>query len=197
MAEVFWSDVGDSLGLSKSLMRDINSKFGSILGITPSNKVPRGSLSAISMIVTMQEQGFSDDEIKKALRDSKGESGWPDIVLSRINEQVASSATLDVSSEIVYLSEDSPEDPGYSWMGCLDNIVREPKRVSYVQDMILDLRREICTNTISEKEQIQRLTQVVERLIAEVRDLRYALVMASSRKDRKKGLKGLSRLLNH
>jgi hypothetical protein len=89
-----------------------------------------------------------------------------------------------------------PDDSGRSWLGCLEEMAREQRRETSVQDMILDLRREICTNTVSEKEQIQRLVQVVERLITEVRDLRYALVMAASRKDRKKGLKGLSRLLN-
>ena len=83
------------------------------------------------------------------------------------------------------------------WMGCLSKISRsqEHEAVSPVKDMILDLRREICSSTISEREQIQRLTQVIEVLIREVRDLRYALIMASSRKDRKKGLRGLSRLL--
>lgn len=147
------------------------------------------------MIATMQEQGIPDDEIREALVSSRSESGWPDIVLSRMQEQVAISATVAVSPNI----SSSPETINDSWLGCLDEIVQDSKRepVSSVQDMILDLRREICTNTVSEREQIQRLTQVIERLIIEVRDLRYALIMASSRKDRKKGHKGLSRLLHH
>ncbi len=195
MAEVFWSDVGNSLGLSKSTMKDISKKFGHLLGVTPSNKVPRSSLGAISMIATMQEQGMSDDEIREALVSSKSQSGWPDIVLSRIQEQVAPSATIAVSQEMTNVSETH----NHSWLGCLDTIVQGNNRDTAlsVQDMILDLRREICTNTVSEREQIQRLTQVIERLIIEVRDLKYALIMASSRKDRKKGHKGLSRLLHH
>lgn len=195
MAKVFWSDVGNSLGLSKSTMKDINKKFGHLLGVTPSNKVPKSSLRAISMIATMQEQGMSDDEIREALVNSKSQSGWPDIVLNRIQEQAAPSATPAALQEITTVSETA----NHSWLGCLDTIVQSNNRESAlsVQDMILDLRREICTNTISEREQIQRLTQVIERLIIEVRDLKYALIMASSRKDRKKGRKGLSRLLHH
>ncbi|HHX10283.1 MAG TPA: hypothetical protein GX729_02745 [Firmicutes bacterium] len=194
MDEVYWSDVGECLGLSKSVMKEINAKFGKTLGITESNKVPSKCLGAISMIVTMQQQGFSDDEIRKALMDAKRDSGWPDVVLGRIKDQVASSATSEFASEIEIL--ELRDDSGRSWLGCLEDILGDGKCETSVQDMILDLRREICTNAISEKEQIQRLTQVVERLVAEVRQLRYALVMAASRKDRKKGLRGLSRLLN-
>ncbi|MGI6620511.1 MAG: hypothetical protein ACOX35_03545 [Bacillota bacterium] len=198
MDEVYWSDVGERLGLSKSAMKEINVKFGAILGVTASNRVPRDSLGAISMIVTMQEQGFSDDEITKALLEMKEGWGWPDVVLGRIEDEVASSATGEVASRTVEMPVPRvPDGSGLSWLGCLEEIVSEGRRETSVQDMILDLRREICTNTISEKEQIQRLTQVVECLISEVRDLRYALIMAASRKDRKKGLTGLSRLLNH
>lgn len=192
MDEVYWSDVGERLGLSKSVMKEINARFGAILGITASNKVPRRALGAVSMIVIMQEQGFSDDEITEALIETKEGQGWPDIVLGRIREETVSTATSELASRIVEM----PDDSGRSWLGCLEEMAREQRRETSVQDMILDLRREICTNTVSEKEQIQRLVQVVERLITEVRDLRYALVMAASRKDRKKGLKGLSRLLN-
>lgn len=194
MDEVYWSDVGEWLGLSKPVMKEINAKFGKILGITPSNKVPRKSLGAISLIVTMREQGFSDAEISKALVEAKGDFAWPDVVLGRITEQVASAATSQVAPEIK--SWEVAHGSSGSWLGCLDGIAEDMSRGPSVQDMILDLRREICTSSISEKEQIQRLTQVVERLVAEVRYLRYTLVMAASRKDRKKGLTGLSRLLN-
>ncbi len=197
MTELFWSDVCENLGLSKSITKDINRNFGSILGITEANRIPAGSLGAISMIVTMQEQGFSKEEIEKTLIDSKKESGWPDMVLSRIQEQAASTKIAKTRDETVCLAPDSPQGLSFSWLGCLESVVSESKSLVSVQDMVLDLRREICTNTVSEMEQIHRLALVVERLIAEVRDLRYALVMAASRKDRKKGLKGLSRLLDH
>lgn len=197
MAELFWSDICESLGLSKSIMKDINRSYGNILGITEANRIPASSLGAISMIVTMQEQGFSKEEIEKTLIDSKEESGWPDMVLSRIQEQAASSRTVESGSHLVYLTPDPGQELSFSWLGCLEGIVSESKPPISFQDMVLDLRREICTNTVSEIEQMHKLVQTIERLIAEVRDLRYALVLAASRKDRKKGFKGFSRLLKH
>ncbi|HHW18117.1 MAG TPA: hypothetical protein GXX30_04360 [Firmicutes bacterium] len=65
-----------------------------------------------------------------------------------------------------------------------------------VREMVLDLRREICTYAVSQREEIQRLQQVVRKLTQEVRELRYALILSSSRKDRKRRCNGLSRLLS-
>ncbi len=197
MAEFYWSDVSHSLGLSKILAKYINEKFGGILGITSENKVPKGSLGGISMIATLLDQGCSDEEITRILMDSKKQSGWPDVVLSRINEEVASTRVISRISQNENSLEVSLKKAEYSWSDSLDDIIGDTKMELTLQDMILDLRREICANTVSEEQQILRLTQAVERLIAEVRNLRYALVMAASRKDRKKGFKGLSRLLTH
>jgi asparagine synthetase B (glutamine-hydrolysing) len=63
--------------------------------------------------------------------------------------------------------------------------------------MVFDLRREIAMNTHSDRELMLHLTQCVRKLALEVRDLRYAFLLASSRKDRKKGVKALSRLLSN
>lgn len=203
MAEVFWSDIGESLGLSMPDIRRISARFGGILGISSLNRVPKSSLGAVSTIAAMQRQGVPDDEIEEALLSSKTDSGWPDEVLNRMQEQAATLAAVVETvegghfepAEDHHRMDNLPDS--FEWMGCLSKISRsqEHEAVSPVKDMILDLRREICSSTISEREQIQRLTQVIEVLIREVRDLRYALIMASSRKDRKKGLRGLSRLL--
>ncbi|MGI6627327.1 MAG: hypothetical protein ACOX4K_03145 [Bacillota bacterium] len=203
MGEIFWSDISETFGLSKSTMRNINKRFGDILGITSSNKIPKSSLGAISVIANLQEQGIPDDEIEVTLLSLKTESGWPDVVLNRIQEQGATLAPglepsiSAIADQNTYkrLTKDLPEPSEYSWIGCLERISQNHEPEWPLKEMFLDLRREICSSKVSEKEQIQRLTESVEILVREVRDLRYALVMASSRKDRKKGLRGLSRLL--
>ena len=65
-----------------------------------------------------------------------------------------------------------------------------------LREILLDLRREIATGAVSERELVLHLMQQVRRLTLEVRDLRYAFLLASSRKDRKKGIKAISRLLS-
>jgi len=64
------------------------------------------------------------------------------------------------------------------------------------REMVMDLRREICTHTVEERELLHRMNQLLQNLILEVRDLRYAFLLASSRKDRKRGKRGISRLLS-
>lgn len=68
--------------------------------------------------------------------------------------------------------------------------------VSTVREMVMDLRREICTHAVEERELLYRMHQLLQTLRLEVRDLRYAFVLASSRKDRKRGRRGISQLLS-
>ena len=84
-----------------------------------------------------------------------------------------------------------PDDSGRSWLGCLEEMARS--KATSVQ---------IYLGSKARFAQIQSLKRSKSRgwfkwLNALLRgpDLRYALSCAS-RKDRKKGLKGLSRLLN-
>lgn len=64
-----------------------------------------------------------------------------------------------------------------------------------LKDVIADLRRELNTHFAAEREDILRLEQCVRKLAIEVRDMRYALMLGFTRRDRKKGHKGVSNLL--
>jgi len=246
--ELLWADIGEKLGLSVSSMRSIRQRFGGLLGIPASNKVPENLLGAISFIVTLRRRGIPDDQIEKQLKQSKVGEGWPEEVLSRMEHENAAFLTplaaaetarrsaqqepcfqvgfaqargrrsksdernktfhatpsandgaspveaLEVESDSGQVSKDD------SMFGAREEwSIPEDTRISQrepIREMILDLRREICTHVVSEREEIERLHQVIQNLVWQVRDLRYALLMASSRKDRKRGYRGISRLLS-
>jgi|GEM_PF-856992 len=73
---------------------------------------------------------------------------------------------------------DSEEDPSYA-----------------VREIAADLRRDLYSLLAAQREDILRLEQCVRKLALEVRDMRYALILGFTRKDRKKGHKGISNLL--
>jgi hypothetical protein len=99
---------------------------------------------------------------------------WPEEVLTRME---SSASALESMAEAARVAVEP----------FLDNTVRES---------IFELRREVAMNTHYEREVMLHLTESVRKLALEVRDLRYAFLLASSRKDRKKGIKALSRLLS-
>jgi hypothetical protein len=65
-----------------------------------------------------------------------------------------------------------------------------------IRTLILDLRAEISERDIGQRELMLRTLETLQKLKLEVRDLRYALLLATSRKDRRRGLRWVSRLLN-
>lgn len=107
--------------------------------------------------------------------------GWPEIVLTRMEEAATTASWRLVQSQDV--CDQAQSDPSH-------------EALEAVRDLVLDLRREIAMNTHAEREILLQLTQCVRKLTMEVRDLRYAFLLAASRKDRKRGLKTLSRLLH-
>ncbi len=64
-----------------------------------------------------------------------------------------------------------------------------------LRQVISDLRRELYTHLAAEREDVLRLEQCIRKLAIEVRDMRYALMLGFTRRDRKKGHKGVSSLL--
>lgn len=65
-----------------------------------------------------------------------------------------------------------------------------------VREMVMDLRREICTHAVEERELLFEMSKILHQLVLEVRDLRYTFILAASRKDRKRGHRNISRLLS-
>lgn len=126
--------------------------------------------SLISLITRLQEEGIPDRELERRLKGPGTGSGWPEGVLARMQSAPAAVAQQQI------------EDPAI------------PERTA--REMVMDLRREICTQTVEERELLHRMKQLLQDLILEVRDLRYAFILAASRKDRKRGRRNLSRLLS-
>ena len=65
-----------------------------------------------------------------------------------------------------------------------------------IEENINDVKAQVNYNAACQRESIARLTLAVQRLTQEVRDLRYCMVLAATRRDRKRGYSGLSSLLS-
>ncbi len=172
---LMWADVGERLGLGVEEIRGIDKAFRDYLGLSP-RQIPERLLPVISFIAELRRQGMSDTEIQNRLDGIRGDNSWPDDILIRMTtEPIAIQAPDTVPEPIFELADESPE---VLW-----------------RRMFTDLRCEIEYLAVSEREILHRINQNLQRLTAEIRDLRYALLLSSSRKNRRKGKRDVSGLL--
>ena len=196
-SKILWADVREMLGVTVSELRSLRGAFGDLLGLDVGRTVSKEMVPVLAHLERLRREGVPDDEIRQRIISLSSEPGWPEEVMTRWRRHPPSGAAFEAAylTQIASVSPDiAPgEPPGES---------QAPEVVSgdtldKVREMVLDLRREIAMNTHSDREIMLQLTQCVRKLALEVRDLRYAFLLASSRKDRKKGIKTLSRLLSN
>ncbi len=206
--ELLWADVGDSLGLTVPEMRAIRTAFGDLLGLGTSKKVPADLVPVIALVHQLRQRGLDDSEIERRLKESRVGDGWPEEVLARM--QVAATAEpiapepqeappvaqKPASPPALYLVRPGTGTADTTAIDLAPDAPVETIPEATARELVTDLRREICTHTVEERELLHRMNQLLQNLILEVRDLRYAFLLASSRKDRKRGKRGISRLLS-
>lgn len=213
MADILWADVGERLHLSVREMRGIRSAFGDILGLGLSKELPEHMLPAIEYVARRRKEKASDDEIRQELHLSKSDLGWPEEVLSRMDavesttkNQVAATTTSESDPEMADEAEEgSIENPELSaarprlfLIGGKEGSEAAPDvkdETTTESQALADLRMEFHTHLSAQREDILRLEQSIRKLSIEVRDMRYALMLGFTRRDRKKGYKGMSNLL--
>lgn len=215
MADILWADVGERLNLSVREMRGIRSAFGDVLGLGLSKELPEHMLPAIDYVAKRRKEQASDDDIRQELSSSKRDLGWPEEVLSRMDsietattaeEQIAATTTLDgdpvITDEVERIwaeySETSSSRPRLFLIGGETGSTTDEKESGETLDesqVLTDLRMELHTHLASQREDILRLELAIRKLSMEVRDMRYALMLGFTRRDRKKGYKGMSNLL--
>jgi len=197
--QILWADVGERLGATVTELRSLRTAFGDLLGLGPGRTVSESMMPILKHIQALRREGVPDEEIRQKIVSLSGEPGWPEIVLTRIEAAASSSEALP-AGPVATLSGNVPAcEPPYEppHEGQAREASPEALPQDTVREIVFDLRREIAMNTHAERELMLHLTQCVRKLALEVRDLRYAFLLASSRKDRKKGVKSLSRLLSN
>lgn len=188
--EILWADVGERLGLNVAALRNLRTTFSSALRLDNSRTVRESIVPVLAHIESLRQQGIPDDEIRDRIGELPKGREWPEEVLARMEE--AATATARVALPPLPPAAGSAMEPRQAGsMGLADASVD-----ASIREMVFDLRRDITTSTVSERELLHHLMQCVQRLTLEVRDLRYAFLLASSRKDRKKGIRAISRLLS-
>jgi hypothetical protein len=197
-SKILWADVREMLGVTVSELRSLRGAFGDLLGLDVGRTVSKEMVPVLAHLERLRREGVPDDEIRQRIISLSSEPGWPEEVMTRMEAASTASGAAFEAAYLTQIASVSPdiapgEPPGES---------QAPEVVSgdtldKVREMVLDLRREIAMNTHSDREIMLQLTQCVRKLALEVRDLRYAFLLASSRKDRKKGIKTLSRLLSN
>jgi hypothetical protein len=189
--DLLWADVGDTLGLTVPEMRTVRTAFGTLLGLGSTNKVPADLVPVIALIHQLRQRGLPDTEIERRLLETRVGDSWPEAVLARM-EVAATAEPLPVVEPPLIEEQGAPSTPPSLY------VVKSPQDAAEAtaRELVMDLRREICTHTVEERELLHRMNQLLQNLILEVRDLRYAFLLASSRKDRKRGKRGMSRLLS-
>ncbi len=189
---LLWADIGETLGMTVPEMRALRITFGDVLGLGGGSRVSECLVPIIALIRRMQQRGVSDADIEKDLREGRVGDAWPEEVLARM-EAAATAAPLP--SQMPDLPEDAtPAGPNLYLVKPVQPGGDIPEFTA--RELVMDLRREICTATVEERELLHRMNQLLQSLILEVRDLRYAFLLSSSRKDRKKGRRSISRLLS-
>lgn len=187
---LLWADVGDILGLTVPEMRTLRNTFGAVLGLGCDNRVPQDLVPVIRLIHRLRQRGMADADIERQLKDSRVGDAWPEAVLARMQAAVTA---------VPLPAPDPPQpEPSPPGGGAALYLVKPAGEVTEAtaREMVMDLRREICTHTVEERELLHRMNQLLQNLILEVRDLRYVFLIASSRKDRKKGRRSIGRLLS-
>jgi len=204
--DLMWADLGERLSITVAEMRSLRAAFGDLLGLNVARRVPENLVPVIALIVRLRQKGVPDPEIERRLREARVGEGWPEDVLARMQAaatasplrepergsrgQVTEAAAAPPALALVRpeAAPESPSDAGSDYVPIV------PERT--VREMVMDLRREICTQTVEERELLHRMNQLLQNLVLEVRDLRWAFILASSRKDRKRGRRGIARLLS-
>ncbi len=198
--DLLWADVGDRLNLTVRQMRSLRGDFGDLLGLEDRRGVPEHLIPAIAFISKERQSGTSDSKIRVYLEHAKTRKTWPEEVLARM--ETASAAAIPkpveaadnlhtVTSLLLKSASMTAEDEDLAVPATTNN---ETSEASY-REMLLDLRREMRAHIAAQRADLLRLDQVVRKLSLEVRDMRYALLIAFTRKDRKRGQKGISNLL--
>jgi len=208
--ELMWADLGERLSLTVTEMRSIRTAFGNLLGLNVVRKVPESLVPVIVLIVQLRQRGVPDPEIERRLREARVGDSWPEKALSRMQaaatasprredertapeargEQAPQKAAQPVLTLVKLGSaQETADAPDAHYLA-----PTVPERTA--REMVMDLRREICTHGVEERELLHRMNQLLQNLSLEVRDLRWAFILASSRKDRKRGRRGITRLLS-
>lgn len=201
--DLLWADLGETLGMTVPEMRSVRNTFGDLLGLTGRNRVPQDLVPVIALIHRLRQRGVPDADIERELKESRVGGSWPEAVLARMQAAATASAVV---RETPVVDKEAPVEEAPT-----HEETRAPSspptlylvKPSYpetteatARELVTDLRREICTHTVEERELLHRMNQLLQTLILEVRDLRYAFLLATSRKDRKRGIKSISRLLS-
>lgn len=215
-AQMLWADVGERLGLDKTALRNLRTTFSDVLGLDNSKTVYPSIVPVLERIHLMRQRGVPDDEIRANLAGLPKGKEWPEEVLARMEAAATAKAAVPLPAttperEPAAASATDVELPRGAASGqpseAIDSWVPGARAAGAflssqdmseqtLREIVFDLRREIATNAMSERELVLHLMQKVQKLAIEVRDLRYAFLLASSRKDRKKGIKAISRLLS-
>lgn len=172
--------------------------FGDLLGLGATRGVPESLVPVISLIVRLRTTGIPDGEIERRLKAVREGDTWPEDILARME-----AAATAIPEEMPPPPQVAPGPRAAEPVAGLPPVSFplapiDPPTIleATARELVMDLRREICTHTVEERELMYRMNQLLQNLILEVRDLRYAFVLASSRKDRKRGRRSLSRLLS-
>lgn len=195
---ILWADVGERLGVDKTELRELRTTFGDVLGLDASKTVCEGIVPVLERVKSLRLQGVSDEEIRNAVGRLPKDGQWPEEVLTRMEQVTPVTQTFrgedakpeaDAAAGIIEAQQSQSVKP---------SATATPSDLSEqtLREIVFSLRREIGVNACSERDLVFRLMQHVQKLALEVRDLRYAFLLASSRKDRKKGIKAISRLLS-
>ncbi len=190
--DLLWADVGEKLNLTVKQMRSLRGDFGELLGLEDRRGVPEYLVPAIAFISRERQSGTPDSKIRTYLQHAKTKKAWPEEVLSRM--ETASAAAIP-----------KPAEAGEKLATVTSLLLKSAAKTSGIDDdassdssyreMLLDLRREMRAHITAQRADLLRLDETVRKLSLEVRDMRYALLIAFTRKDRKRGKKGISNLL--
>jgi hypothetical protein len=189
-----WAEVGERLDMTPQEISSLQAVFGDLLGLQDSKTVPEGMAQVIAFISRERRNKIPDDEIIERISCMKSSLDWPEQILARM--ETASTFALPPTSAPAQSAIPSGLQSVHCDQDPLDELVSKDEswEVS-VKETILDLRREIRSHFAKQRADILRLDQCLRKLTLEVRDLRYALVLGFSRRDRKRGKKGISNLL--
>lgn len=198
--KILWADVGEKLDLSIDMMKKIRAEYGKILGLTGSRKVARRLLPVIHNIAGFIRDGMSREEIEKKIfcvQDQVASTAHEPLVIPEL--LVDTTEFLKQNNEVAHHDPCSKrkESGTTKLVGEISAVLElAGDNMFSIEENINDVKAQVNYNAACQRESIARLTLAVQRLTQEVRDLRYCMVLAATRRDRKRGYSGLSSLLS-